>query len=112
MIRRATDKGFSALELGMVMLIITIVTGVVIFVGKEARDKLYSLRGMLAEAHMKSGDFKTASAELEKVVAYFKESAKYMEMLAQTYAALRLYTKAIDEYSRLISIDSTIQAIC
>ncbi len=39
MMRRATDKGFSAIELAMVMLIITIVTGVVIFVGKGARDK-------------------------------------------------------------------------
>ncbi len=39
MMRRATDKGFSALELAMVMLIVTVATAVVMVVGKGGRDK-------------------------------------------------------------------------
>ena len=62
MMRRATDKGFSALELAMVMLIVTMATGVVLVVGKAARDKarattcLSNLDGIAVAAAMYAAD--------------------------------------------------------
>jgi HEAT repeat protein len=81
---------------------------------KGNKDRLYKLRGMLAEAHSRTGEYKAALTELQKVLAYVKEPAadvlKYREMLAQAYEGDRQVTKAIDEYSRLINMVKPPQA--
>jgi HEAT repeat protein len=72
---------------------------------KKAIDRLYELKGILAQAHVEAGNYKVAAVELEKVAVYFPKILKYREMLARCYSAQQgQLTKAIDEYERLIKM--------
>lgn len=76
--------------------------------GKGSINKLYRLKGRLAEANIEVGDHKGASAELEKVVVYNKWSEadllEYLKMLAHAYKAQGQLTKANDVFDRIIKI--------
>jgi hypothetical protein len=83
MMRRATDKGFSALELAMVMLIVTMATAVVMVVGKGARDKaratncMSNLDGIAIAAAMYAADhdgFYPHAEPFARVYPYIKNS--------------------------------------